>query len=902
MLARLWWKEWRVFGPACLLLVLGAAGVQWIYLAGNGAYARDGSATPMALIWAVLYAYAVGAAAFAGEREGKTIGFLDALPVGRRTLWLGKSSFAVTSTAVLVVALVGLSMLGTERRNEEQYGLQQLAGNFAIWIAEGLAWGLFWSSLLANPLAAGVLAVGSVATVAILTNLFVGLSADADAQFDRTRLLMAGLALAGSAVVMIGRVRALRFVFPWRLERVATQSPTAPAAPAVRRASVTRSLVWQAWREGAAGWLLALALALWVPAFKTLSGVTGDPSLDVVLPTLACLMIGIAVFGQDNAAGTRRFLLHHGVAPGSAWGRKMLAWGFPIAILTVALLALLSARSDRFVMPDRRGLAAVCLVATLLDAFALGVVCGMASRRRITGALVAVIALIALAPIQVVAATQDMVPAWTLLLSPLILFGVSRAWAGDWLADRGGYRPYARLALLMVVPFGLEAVAYAAYRAWGEPYAAPIAAIAPTPAGSISAGEDAAEAFRKAAELIWTGDPRGVGLDRNDINRIIEEGWDPRVAGLDSYLLRHRPALEAARKAAAMPRISAGETSSPTSNPGDPMILRFRDLGRLLALEARERQSRGDLPGAWDDILAQLRMAGQLTADWPTRARTFQSAQLHHQAVGLAIDWASDPKQAPATIKRAFDDVRALPPPTNMARSLQVEAAEAERWLALPADELGDAFNSNAHSSARTTSQRLAFALLVAPPWEREHARRVCRRIFAEQIRGVQQEPWRRDAALVGQSTDPHSPALRGSNLVRMLLPATEAAIRPFDRELENRRALELTLALRLWQLEHGGNYPETLEALVPSILDRLPLDPYSGRPFGYTRSGGQPVQPPIRGDQYDYFHEHLRATAPGQRLLYSIGPDGHDEGAARSYLLGDPSGKQGGDLIIPLP
>lgn len=246
MLARLWWKEWRVFGPACLLLVLGAAGVQWIYLAGNGAYARDGSATPMALIWAVLYAYAVGAAAFAGEREGKTIGFLDALPVGRRTLWLGKSSFAVTSTAVLVVALVGLSMLGTERRNEEQYGLQQLAGNFAIWIAEGLAWGLFWSSLLANPLAAGVLAVGSVATVAILTNLFVGLSADADAQFDRTRLLMAGLALAGSAVVMIGRVRALRFVFPWRLERVATQSPTAPAAPAVRRASVTRSQIGRA--------------------------------------------------------------------------------------------------------------------------------------------------------------------------------------------------------------------------------------------------------------------------------------------------------------------------------------------------------------------------------------------------------------------------------------------------------------------------------------------------------------------------------------------------------------------------------------------------------------------------------------------------------------------------------
>jgi hypothetical protein len=70
MLARLWWKEARLFWPVWLVLVLAAAGVHGLAL--NTIERPDrGMLMGFALGWAVLYALAAGAAAFAGERENR---------------------------------------------------------------------------------------------------------------------------------------------------------------------------------------------------------------------------------------------------------------------------------------------------------------------------------------------------------------------------------------------------------------------------------------------------------------------------------------------------------------------------------------------------------------------------------------------------------------------------------------------------------------------------------------------------------------------------------------------------------------------------------------------------------------------------------------------------------------
>jgi hypothetical protein len=68
-------------------------------------------------------------------------------------------------------------------------------------------------------------------------------------------------------------------------------------------------------------------------------------------------------------------------------------------------------------------------------------------------------------------------------------------------------------------------------------------------------------------------------------------------------------------------------------------------------------------------------------------------------------------------------------------------------------------------------------------------------------------------------------------------------------------RLLQLELALRMYQHQHE-RYPKALDELAPNTLATLPLDPFSGKPFLYRMSG----------DSY---------------VLYSVGPNGIDDGGA---------------------
>jgi hypothetical protein len=71
---------------------------------------------------------------------------------------------------------------------------------------------------------------------------------------------------------------------------------------------------------------------------------------------------------------------------------------------------------------------------------------------------------------------------------------------------------------------------------------------------------------------------------------------------------------------------------------------------------------------------------------------------------------------------------------------------------------------------------------------------------------------------------------------------------------------------VRLYQADHGGEFPLSLEGLVPRYLPQLPVDPFSpdGKPIRYViLPGGLP--------------------GGGDRpLVYSVGPDGTDDTASR--------------------
>jgi hypothetical protein len=66
-------------------------------------------------------------------------------------------------------------------------------------------------------------------------------------------------------------------------------------------------------------------------------------------------------------------------------------------------------------------------------------------------------------------------------------------------------------------------------------------------------------------------------------------------------------------------------------------------------------------------------------------------------------------------------------------------------------------------------------------------------------------------------------------------------------------RCLQVLLALERHRRAKGA-WPAKLEALTPTLLKAVPLDPFDGKPLRY------------------------RATADGV-IVYSVGPDGSDDG-----------------------
>ncbi|MEM6551937.1 MAG: hypothetical protein AAF750_07395 [Planctomycetota bacterium] len=83
---------------------------------------------------------------------------------------------------------------------------------------------------------------------------------------------------------------------------------------------------------------------------------------------------------------------------------------------------------------------------------------------------------------------------------------------------------------------------------------------------------------------------------------------------------------------------------------------------------------------------------------------------------------------------------------------------------------------------------------------------------------------------------------------------------------------IRLAAALRLYRFDRGS-YPQRLDALVPDYLAALPVDEYDGRPLTY--------KPGENGKTY---------------LLYSVGPNGKDDGGVDN--------RSDGDLVIgdPVP
>jgi len=79
-----------------------------------------------------------------------------------------------------------------------------------------------------------------------------------------------------------------------------------------------------------------------------------------------------------------------------------------------------------------------------------------------------------------------------------------------------------------------------------------------------------------------------------------------------------------------------------------------------------------------------------------------------------------------------------------------------------------------------------------------------------------------------------------GDILVGMLAPALERSVDSYFNAVAESRMTQLFVALRCYQLERGA-LPASLDTLAPEYLKTIPVDPFTGKPFGYEPTGKEP-------------------------------------------------------------
>jgi hypothetical protein len=110
--------------------------------------------------------------------------------------------------------------------------------------------------------------------------------------------------------------------------------------------------------------------------------------------------------------------------------------------------------------------------------------------------------------------------------------------------------------------------------------------------------------------------------------------------------------------------------------------------------------------------------------------------------------------------------------------------------------------------------------------------------------------------------------------LERMLLPALGNAVKKFAYAQSSVDLARAAIALERYRLAHGG-YPESLDALSPQFMEKVPHDVIGGGPLHYRRD------PPSQSS----------TAAGGQFVLYSAGWNERDDGGVVVFEKGSTPG-----------
>lgn len=363
----------------------------------------------------------------------------------------------------------------------------------------------------------------------------------------------------------------------------------------------------------------------------------------------------------------------------------------------------------------------------------------------------------------------------------------------------------------------------------------------------LPADDDAAPLYRQAFGLLEAEKDLGDEKSPLEPATVANVGTEEVAA----ILARHAATLDLLRRATAKPgcrfdrdwsRISYGTTL--------PEISSLRQAARLLTLAARRAAADGDVATAIADVIRVHRLAGHVAAE----------PILISGLVEIAIDTMALETLAQILPAATAKDAAALADPalTDFVRSspsLQRHLLGEEAFGLGAFADLAEGKVGLDDLSMRPCPAGISFLYRCFFVPAELAAYQAAMRRFQELAQRAA-EPGKRypEISRAAEAVEQETAAGRGGYFASLLVPALSRVFETQAKSQARHRATEVLLAATRARLEAAAP-PESAESLVPAWLLAMPADPF--------RAEG-----PLT----------VKTGADGW-LVYSVGPDGEDDG-----------------------
>ena len=346
---------------------------------------------------------------------------------------------------------------------------------------------------------------------------------------------------------------------------------------------------------------------------------------------------------------------------------------------------------------------------------------------------------------------------------------------------------------------------------------------------------------------------------------------DAASPAVGALLARHAGLLDTIRRAADMP---ACRFPRDWTRPSIDMLLAevqsCRNEGRLLAIAARHEAATGKPAAALADAVRLGRIGRQVGSE-PILISHLVGIALDAMALSVVAEILPTltPADAPLLDVPALRDLVASTP--SLVRAINGEEAFGLSTFANFADGRDgiDCLGRLAGDpNVAILPQEKPFSLLIEPlsavwrafilPADIVGYRRRFEG-YRQLVTGAvdQSQTWPQIQKQIDGIEAEISRAGSDGFLSRLIAPATDAVLRSQCMAVARHRAAEVLMAATRERLASGA-LPESIDALVPARLPSVPRDPFT-------------TDAPL----------HLKAT-PEELLVWSVGPDGKDDGGPR--------------------